>query len=229
MTRMPASGPAVGSLMRRGSGWPWSRSAMTSRIEPLALRAASALSAVAVLWIQWWAMKWYFKASLLPMRSPVWLMESLTIWAVTGGTRATRSASSRVRAASSARGTTRLTRPSRQASWASMVSPVKQELLGLADPELPRLDQQLHPGAGQAQHRVGEHGVVGGHDQVAHAGQHEAGRDAAALDGGDGRLAEVVDAQAAVEVHGLLVVELALGGLAHRHPRVGPVAARPGP
>ena len=34
------------------SGWPLSRSAMTSRIEPLALRAASASSAVAELWTQ---------------------------------------------------------------------------------------------------------------------------------------------------------------------------------
>ena len=132
-TRMPASGP-VGSLMLRGSGWPWSRSAMTSRMEPLALRAASALSAVAELCTQWCAMKWYLRASRLPMRVPVWLMVSLTVWAVTGGTRATRSASSLVRASSSARGTTRLTRPSRHASWASMVSPVSRNSFALRIP-----------------------------------------------------------------------------------------------
>ena len=56
-------------------------------------------------------------------------------------------------------------------------------------------------------------------------GQHQAGGDAAALHRGDGRFAEVVDPQAAVEVHDLLVVELALGRLAHRHPRVRPVVA----
>ena len=69
----------------------------------------------------------------------------------------------------------------------------EQELLGLADAELPRLDQQLDARAGHAQHGVLEDGVVGGHDQVAHAGEHQAGGDAAALHRGDRGLAEVVD------------------------------------
>ena len=68
------------------------------------------------------------------MRVPVWLMVSLTVWAVTGGTSATRSASSRVRASSSSRGTTRFTSPSRQASWASMVSPVRRNSLAFRMP-----------------------------------------------------------------------------------------------
>ncbi len=107
---------------------------MTSFMEPLALRAASALRAVAELCTQWWAMKWYLSASRLPMRLAVSLMVSLTVWAVTGGTRATRSASSRVLASRSARGTTRLTRPSRHASWASMTSPVHRNSLALRIP-----------------------------------------------------------------------------------------------
>ena len=61
------------------SGWPCSRSAMTSRMEPFSLRAASAFSAVAELCTQWWAMKWYLSASRLPIRVPVWLRLSLTV------------------------------------------------------------------------------------------------------------------------------------------------------
>src|SRR5207237_8615634 len=72
-----------------------------------------------------------------------------------------------------------------------------------------------------AQYRGLEDGVVVGHDQVAHARQHQAGGDAAALDGGDGRLAEVVDLHALVEVHDLLVAQLALGRVAHGPPRIG--------
>src|SRR5207302_11503866 len=47
------------------------------------------------------------------------------------------------------------------------------------------------------------------------------GGDAAAVHGGDRRLAEVVDLHAAVEVHDLLVAALSFGGLPHPHPVVG--------
>ena len=58
----------------------------------------------------------------------------MTTWAVAGGTRATRSASSPTRSVSSARGTTRLTRPRRHASWASILSPVNRNSLALRMP-----------------------------------------------------------------------------------------------
>src|ERR1700730_14265979 len=96
----------------------------------------------------------------------------------------------------------------------------EQELLGLAWAQLPRLDQQLDARAGHAQHRVGELRVVGGDDEVAHAREHEAGRGTSTLHGRDRRLAEVADPDAAVEVHDLLVSELAFRGVAHRGPRV---------
>ncbi len=198
---------------------------MTSRMEPLALRAASALSAVAELCTQWWAMKWYLSASRLPMSVPVWLRLSLTVWAVTGGTRAILSASSRVFVSSSLPGDHPVDQP--QAPGLLRVDGVagEQELLRLADAELPGLDQQLDAGPRQAQDRVGELGVVGGDDEVAHGRQHQTGRNAAALHGGDGRLAEVVDAHAAVVVHRLLVLELAFGRLPQGDPGVGPVTA----
>ena len=101
----------------------------------------------------------------------------------------------------------------------------EEEFLGLADAELPGLDQELHAGAGHAQDGVGERCVVGGHDQVAHARQHEARRHALALDRRDGGLAEVVDPAAPVDIHDLLVAELALGRLAHGHPVVGSLVA----
>src|ERR1700694_276876 len=106
----------------------------------------------------------------------------------------------------------------------------EQEFLGLARAQLPRLDppvaprprldQQLDTRAGHAQHRVGELRVVGGDDEVAHAREHQAGRGTSTLHGRDRRLAEVADPDAAVEVHDLLVSELAFRGVAHRGPRV---------
>ncbi len=67
----------------------------------------------------------------------------------------------------------------------------QQELLGFPNADLPRLDQQLDTGTGHPKHRVGEVGVVGGHDEVTHARQHQTGGNAAPLHGGDGRLPEV--------------------------------------
>ena len=103
------------------------------------------------------------------------------------------------------------------------VDPVsgEEELLGLADAELPRLDEELDAGARHSQDGVLEHGVFRGDDEVAHARQHQAGGDAAALHGGDRRLAEVVDLHAPVEVHDLLVAALAFGGLPQPDPLVG--------
>ena len=97
----------------------------------------------------------------------------------------------------------------------------EKELLGLARGHLPRLDEDLDGGTGHAQDRVREDGVVRRHDQVAHTGQHQAGRHATPVDGGDGGLREVPDAQAPVEVHDLLVLELALRRVAHLAPLVG--------
>ena len=94
----------------------------------------------------------------------------------------------------------------------------EEELLGLARPELPRFDQQLDADARHAQDRIGETGVVGGDDEVAHARQHEAGRRAGALHRRDRDLAEVADPHELVEVHGLLVRELAFGRVAQGRP-----------
>ena len=85
-------------------------------------------------------------------------------------------------------------------------------------PELPRLDEQLDADARHAEHRIGEPGVVGGDDQVAHAREHQPGGRARALHRGDRDLAEVADPHELVEVHRLLVHELALGRVAHRRP-----------
>ena len=131
-----------------------------------------------MLWVQWWAMKWYFHEAAFPISSAVWLMESFTTWAVIGGHQGDPLGQLAGLGGRSARGTTLFTRPRRHASSASSSSPVEEELLGLADAQLPRLDQQLDAGSGHAQHGVGEPGVIGGHDEVAHAGQHEAGRHA---------------------------------------------------
>ena len=132
-----------------------------------------------------------------------------------------RSASSRARSASSARGTTLFTSPRRQASCGVELLGGEQEFLGLADPELPWLDEQLDRRTATCAAPDWRSGVVGRHDQVAHAREHQAGGHALALDGGDGGLAEVVDAPAALHVHDLLVAELALGRGAHRDPLVG--------
>ena len=77
--------------------------------------------ASAVLLTNWWTMKWYCHDSRWPMRSTVWLMVSLMARAVIGGTSATASAIVCASAASSARGTTRFTRPIRSAAVASSV------------------------------------------------------------------------------------------------------------
>ena len=155
------------------------------------------------------------------MRSTMALIDALTAWAVTGGTRATLAAIGHGRVGQLVTGHDLVHQAEALGLGGVEGLGAEQELLGLARPELPRLDQQLDAGARHAQHRVGEPGVVGGHDQVAHAGQHQTGGRAGALHGGDGRLGEVVDAHAAVEVHDLLVVELALGGGPHRGPRLG--------
>ena len=97
----------------------------------------------------------------------------------------------------------------------------EEELLGLAGRHLPRFHEDLDGSARHPQDRVLERRVVARHDEVAHAGEHHSRRDALALDRGDGRLAEVAQAQALVEVHRLLVVPLALGRLAHQPPLVG--------
>src|SRR6266511_3657433 len=96
----------------------------------------------------------------------------------------------------------------------------EQELLGFAWPELPRLDEELDARARHAQDGVRELGVVGGDDEVAHAREHETCSRARALNGGDRRFAEVADLHAAVEVHDLLVPELAFRRVAHLRPRV---------
>src|SRR5581483_4818423 len=113
---------------------PPSCSAKTSFIDDFCLRASRALSAVDVLCIQWWAMKWYFQLSALPCSSMVWLIDSLTTWAVVGGTNAICAASACTADASSSRGTIRLTRPRRHASWASILSPVRRNSLALRGP-----------------------------------------------------------------------------------------------
>ncbi len=118
------------------------------------------------------------------------------------------------------RGTTLLTSPNRSASCGLDRLRAEQELLGLARSELPRLDQELDGGARHAQHGVGELRIVGGDDEIAHARQHQAGGGARALHGGDRGLAEVADPHAAVEVHDLLVAELALGRVAQLRPLV---------
>ena len=94
----------------------------------------------------------------------------------------------------------------------------QQELLGLARPELPRLDQHLDADARHAQHRIREPGIVGGDDQVAHARQHHPRGRAHALHRGDRGLAEVADLHELVEVHDLLVAELAFRRVAHARP-----------
>ena len=104
----------------------------------------------------------------------------------------------------------------------------EEELLGLALAELPRLDQQLDAGAGHAQDRIGELRVVGGDDQVAHAGQHEPGGDAGALHLRDGRLGQVVNVEALLEVELALVAESALRRGAQPAPGVGCLLADDG-
>src|SRR4029079_4637584 len=86
---------------------------------PPCLRASVAWSAVAVFDTNWCTMKWYRHDSRWPWPSTMWLMTSLIASAVTGGTRAVCSASSRTAASSSSRGTTRFTSPNRSAVSAS--------------------------------------------------------------------------------------------------------------
>ena len=148
----------------------------------------------------------------------MWLIDALTASAVSGGTSATCSASAR---------TPRFQLGTRHDSVHEPVAlrldgiellRAEEELLRLARPELPRLDEQLDTDARHAQHRVREARVVGRDDQVAHAREHEAGGRARALHGGDRRLAEVADLHELVEVHDLLVAQLAFGCRALRGP-----------
>ncbi len=103
-----------------------------------------------------------------------------------------------------------------------------QEFLGLANSELPRLHQELDAGSGHPEDGVGELRVIRRDDEVAHAREHQAGGDAAALDRRDGRLAEVADPAASVHVHDLLVPELPLRRGPHRDPRVSRVGIEQG-
>ena len=97
-------------------------------------------------------------------------------------------------ASSSSRGTTRLTRPSRSASSAGMMSAQQRELLGPCRPtsrgrihEPPPSMLQAPPGED-----LGEPGVVAGHDQVAAEGEVQPAPDAHARHLGDRRLRQRV-------------------------------------
>ena len=147
----------------------------------------------------------------------MWLIDALTASAVSGGTSATCSAISRGRRELGA-GHDPVHEPVALGLGRAELLRAEQELLGLARPELPRLDEELDADARHAQHRIREARVVGRDDQIAHAREHEPGGRARSLHRRDRRLAQVADLHELVEVHDLLVAELALGRGAQRRP-----------
>ena len=148
----------------------------------------------------------------------MWLIDAFTASAVSGGTSATCSAISRAAGASVGARHDAVDEPVALGFGGGELLRAEQELLRLARPELPRLDEQLDADARHAQHRIREAGVVGRDDQVAHAREHQARGRAHALHRGDRGLAEVADLHELVEVHDLLVAQLAFGRVAQRGP-----------
>ena len=148
----------------------------------------------------------------------MWLIDAFTASAVSGGTSATCSAISLRRLLELGARHDAIHEPVPLGVGRAELLRAEQELLRLARPELPRLDEQLDADARHAQHRIREPRVVGRDDQVAHAREHEPGGGARSLHRRDRRLAQVADLHELVEVHDLLVAELAFGRGAHRRP-----------
>ena len=89
----------------------------------------------------------------------------------------------------------------------------EQELLGLARAQFPRMAQPLHRGHAKGHHRIGEHRIIGGDDDIAHPREDQRAGNALALHRADRRLGDIAPAPRGFEVAFLFGSVPAVGGV----------------